>query len=160
MPIEKGKQLSDLVVSGELPAAIGLEIDAPDVKPLIPNAAEAGFEALRRWGHYPINHLIVVKDEVLETHPDLPADLFHAFAESKRDYVRRLQNGQILNPTAIDQMHYQVMEITGGDPLPYGIEPNRQTLEEIIQYAHEQKILDGLVTVEELFALSTHGLAG
>jgi 4,5-dihydroxyphthalate decarboxylase len=160
MPIEKGKQLSDLVASGELPAAIGLEIDAPDVKPLIPNAAEAGFEALRRRGHYPINHLIVVKDEVLETHPDLAADLFHAFAESKRDYVQRLQNGQIQNPTAIDQMHRQVMKITGGDPLPYGIEPNRQTLEEIIQYAHEQKILDGLVTVEELFAPSTHGLAG
>jgi len=37
---------------------------------------------------------------------------------------------------------------------------NRQTLEEIIQYAHEQRIIDGPVKVEELFPSSTHGLAG
>ena len=69
VPIEKGKKMADLVASGELPAAIGLEIDSPDVKPLIPNAAEAGLEALRSRGHYPINHLIVVKDELLDAHP-------------------------------------------------------------------------------------------
>src|SRR6266571_7175921 len=32
VPIEKGKNIADLVASGELPAAIGLEIDSPDVK--------------------------------------------------------------------------------------------------------------------------------
>src|SRR5215472_14329999 len=79
--LEKGKQLLDLVVSGELPAAIGLETETADVRRLIPNAAEAGLEALRQRGHYPINHLIVVRDELLETHPDLGADVFNAFAE-------------------------------------------------------------------------------
>ncbi len=59
VPIEKGEKMADLVASGELPAAIGLEIESPDVKPLIANAAEAGLEALRTRGHYPINHLIV-----------------------------------------------------------------------------------------------------
>jgi 4,5-dihydroxyphthalate decarboxylase len=58
VPIEKGKKMADLVASGELPAAIGIEIESPDVKPLIPYAAEAGIEALRSRGHYPINHLI------------------------------------------------------------------------------------------------------
>jgi 4,5-dihydroxyphthalate decarboxylase len=155
--LEKGKQLLDLVVSGELPAAIGLETETADVRRLIPNAAEAGLEALRQWGHYPINHLIVVRDELLETHPDLGADVFNAFAESKRDYVRRLQDGQLQAP---DLMHSRVMEITGRDPLPYGIAPNRQTLEEIIQYAREQRIIDRPVTVEELFPPSTHELVG
>ena len=155
--LEKGKQLLDLVVSGELPAAIGLETETADVRRLIPNAAEAGLEALRQWGHYPINHLIVVRDELLETHPDLGADVFNAFAESKRDYVRRLQDGQLQAP---DLMHRRVMEITGRDPLPYGIAPNRQTLEEIIQYAREQRIIDRPVTVEELFPPSTHELVG
>jgi NMT1/THI5 like len=42
VPIEQGKKIADLVASGELAAAIGLEIESPDVKPLIPNAAEAG----------------------------------------------------------------------------------------------------------------------
>jgi 4,5-dihydroxyphthalate decarboxylase len=160
MLLEKGKQLLELVESGELPAAIGLDTETPDVMRLIPNAAEAGFEALRRWGHYPINHLIVVRDELLENHPELAADIFHAFAESKRDYVRRLQEGQIQNPTSLDITHRRVMEITGCDPLPYGIAPNRQALEEIIQYALEQRIIDLPVTVEGLFPPSTHELVG
>ena len=160
VPIEKGRKMADLVASGELPAAIGLEIDSPDVKPLIANAAEAGLEALRTRGHYPINHLMVVKDELLEAHPNLAPDIFNAFAEAKRDYVRRLQGGQIPMPTRVDDLHRQVMEITGRDPLPYGIEPNRQALEEIIQYALEQRIIAQPVTVEELFAPNTHGLLG
>jgi 4,5-dihydroxyphthalate decarboxylase len=45
--------------------AIGVEINHPNVEPLIPDAAEAGFAALRRHGHYPINHTLVVKDELL-----------------------------------------------------------------------------------------------
>ena len=160
VPIEKGKKMADLVASGELPAAIGLEIDSPDVKPLIANAAEAGLEALRTRGHYPINHLIVVKDELLEAHPGLAPDIFNAFTEAKRDYIRRLQSGQILIPTRVDDLHRQVMEITGRDPLPYGIEPNRQALEEIIQYALEQRIIARPVMVEELFAPNTHALLG
>jgi 4,5-dihydroxyphthalate decarboxylase len=158
--MEKGKQLGDLVESGELPAAVGLEVEAENVKPLIPHATEQGFEALRRCGHYPINHLIVVKDQLLETYPDLAEDIFHAFAKSKREYVRRLQAGEIRNPTSVDTMYSRVMEITGRDPLPYGIAPNRQTLDEIIQYAHEQRILQRTETVEELFPPSTHGLVG
>jgi 4,5-dihydroxyphthalate decarboxylase len=160
VPIEKGKKMADLVASGELPAAIGIEIDSPDVKPLIPNAAEAGIEALRSRGHYPINHLIVAKEELLEAHADLAPDIFNAFAEAKRDYIRRLGSGQIQNPTRVDELHRRVMETTGRDPLPYGIAPNRQTIEEVIQYALEQRILARPVTVEELFPPNTHGLLG
>jgi len=158
VPIEKGKKIADLVASGELPAAIGLEIESPDVKPLIANAAAAGYEALRSRGHYPINHLIVVKDELLDAHEDLASDIFNVFTEAKRDYILRLQSGQIQNPTRVDDLHRQVMEITGRDPLPYGIAPNRQALEEIIQYAVEQQIIAQPITVEELFPPNTHGL--
>ena len=160
VPIEKGKKMADLVASGELPAAIGLEIESPHVKPLIVNAAEAGIEALRSRGHYPINHLMVIKDELLEEDEGLAPDIFNAFAEAKRDYIRRLQSRQIRNPTSIDDLHRQIMEITGRDPLPYGIAPNRQALEEIVQYALEQRIIARSVNVEELFPTNTHGLLG
>ena len=160
VPIERGKKMADLVASGELPAAIGVEIDSPDVKPLIPSAPEAGLEALRSRGHYPINHLIVIKDEILEAHPELAPDIFHAFAESKRQYLQRLQSGQIEKPTRVDDLHRRVLEVTGRDPLPYGIAPNRQALEELIQYAVEQRILTRPMTVEELFPANTRTLVG
>jgi len=151
VPIEEGKKMTDMLVSGELVAAIGAEVDHPDVKPLIPNAREAGFEALRQRGHYPINHVVVVRDDLLSAHPHLGPDIFDAFAEAKRLYLERGQ---------LDATHTRVMEITGRDPLPYGIEPNRQTLEEVIQAALDQGIITRRVTVEDLFAANTHGLVG
>ena len=159
VPIEKGRKMADMLASGELAAAIGVESDSPDVKPLIANPKEAGFEALRATGHYPINHLMVVKDEVLAAHPELGPAIFAAFAEAKRLYVERLRAGAIEKPTAVDEMHRRVMDITGKDPLPYGIAPNRQALEEVIASALAQKIITRPVTVEELFPASTHTLA-
>src|SRR6266404_5550305 len=73
VPIEKGKNMGDMLASGELAAAIGVDVKAPDVKPLIPNALEAGLTALRQRGHYPINPLVVIKDELIVKHGDLAA---------------------------------------------------------------------------------------
>lgn len=158
VPIEAGRMMADMLASGELAAAIGIEVDSPDVAQLIPDAREAGFEALRQSGHYPINHLIVVKDEVLEAHPELAAHIFHAFAEAKNLYVQRLRNGQIDKPSAADEVHRRVMQITGADPLPYGIAPNRPMLEQAVQSALEQGIIKQSVEVEALFARGTQGL--
>jgi 4,5-dihydroxyphthalate decarboxylase len=160
VPIEKGRKMADLLASGELPAAIGVDIENPDVKPLISNPREAAYEALRATGHYPINHLMVVKSELLEGDASLGPAIFEAFAEAKRLYVERLKAGAIAKPTAVDEMHKRVMEITGADPLPYGIEPNRKMLEEVAASALEQKIITRPVTVEELFPRNTRSLVG
>ena len=152
VPIEKGRKMEDLVASGEIPAAIGVQVESPDVKPLIPNAKDAGFEALRERGLYPINHTIVVKDALLEANPDLASDLFNAFVEAKRPYLDRLAAGTVEQPTADDAVFKRVMETTGGDPLPYGIDANRRMVETVVQYAFEQGIIARPVPVESLFA--------
>ncbi|HKD30146.1 MAG TPA: hypothetical protein VKC66_30060 [Xanthobacteraceae bacterium] len=158
VPIDPGHKMADLLVSGALAAAIGVEVDHPDVRPLIPNALEAGIAALLSRSHYPINHTVVIRDELLAAHRELAADVFNAFAESKRLYEERLKAGQIEKPTPVDEVHRRVMEITG-DPLPYGIAPNRQVLEQLIRHSLTQGIITKPVAVEELFAPSTHGLA-
>ena len=149
VPIVPGRTLEELLAAGKIAAAIGVQIDSPDLKPLIANAKEAGFEALRRTGHYPINHTIVVRNDVLAANPGLAEELFDAFVEAKRQYVERLRSGQIESP---DPVHTRVMAAIG-DPLPYGIEPNRAMIESLVQYAVEQKILARPFAVEELFAL-------
>ena len=158
IPITPGRKMAEMVSTGELAGAIGVEIDAPNVQPLIANAAEAGFDALRDRGHYPINHLIVVKDELLQAHPHIGPAIFEAFAESKRRYVDRLRVGAIEKPTAVDEMHRRVMQITGADPLPYGIEPNRRMLDEAVASAVEQGIIPRSVALEDLFPANTHAL--
>ncbi len=159
VPIESGKKMDEMLKSGELAAAIGVDIDHPDIKPLIPNALDAGLAALKSRGHYPINHTIVIKDELIAKYPDLAADVFNAFVEAKRVYLERLKAGKIDKPTGVDKVHQRVMEIAG-DPLPYGIAPNRKVIEELIGHALSQGIITKPVSVDDLFAPSTRGLVG
>ena len=160
VPLEKGRKMADLLASGELPAAINVETDSPDVKPLIPDAKEAGFAALKARGHYPINHTVVVRDELLAAHPGLARHVFEAFAQAKRAYVEKLRAGAIGKPAPADEVHRRVMEITGTDPLPYGIAPNRKVLEELVASAREQGILSRAPAIEDLFARETRDLVG
>ncbi|MBI2189484.1 MAG: ABC transporter substrate-binding protein [Acidobacteria bacterium] len=157
VPIEPGKTMEDLLLSGEIPAAIGVQVDSPDIKPLIPNAKDAGLALLRERGIWPINHTVVVKDELLSAHRDLAADLFQAFAEAKRPYLRRLANGDIAQPSQDDDVFKRVMDLIG-DPLPYGVAPNRRMLETVMQYAVEQGIIARPIAIEDLFPASTHAL--
>ena len=157
VPLEKGKKMEDMLAAGEIDAAIGVQVDSPDVTTLIPNPQQAGLESLRTRGLYPINHTVVVKDELLAARPDLAKDIFDAFAEAKRQYVDRLRQGGIQAPSANDKLFQKVMELTG-DPLPYGVEPNRKVLEALIQRSVEQGIITRPFTVDELFAPGTHTL--
>src|SRR5262249_30124959 len=131
VPIEKGKNMGEMLASGELAAAIGVDVKSPEVKPLIPNGLEAGLAALRQRGHYPINHLVVIKDELIAKRADLAADVFDAFARAKRHYVERLKAGRIENPSEVDEVHRRGVEITR-EPLPYGIPPNPNIIREPI----------------------------
>ncbi|WP_236791008.1 hypothetical protein [Amycolatopsis sp. GM8] len=137
----------------DLPAVIGAGLDRPDVGPLIPDPDEAGFAALRSRGHYPINHLVVVKDEILDDDPGIAVAVFDAFAEAKNRYVATLPT--LTEAGATDRRYQRVLAETGSDPLPYGIEPNRPMIEELIDHAVRQHILGERPPLESLFAAKT-----
>src|SRR6202045_2512873 len=48
--LEKGKTLEAALAAGELAAAIGVQMEHPDVAPLIADAERVGFESLARHG--------------------------------------------------------------------------------------------------------------
>lgn len=152
VPVEPGRSLEELLLSGELAAVVGAEIEHPDVVPLIPDPEAAARVALRDRGFYPINHLVVVKDEVLEAHPDVAEAVFDAFAEAKDRYVEQVLRDGIEAPTATDRMYRRVLRDTGHDPLPYGLEANRDVLENLMDHAVRQRILDEPLPLESLFA--------
>lgn len=159
VPIDEGTTIEQQLASGELAAAINIKTDNPNFQPLIPDPLEAGIAAFRSRGHYPINHLIAIRDDVLEANPNLAVALFDAFTESRNRYLEKLEAGAIENPDAADRLHARLLEL-GADPLPYGIEPNRAVLEELIGHAMTQGILTKPVEIESLFAPSTRELSG
>jgi 4,5-dihydroxyphthalate decarboxylase len=121
------------VIRGDVhDVVIGVETGEPLLK-------EDGYGWLTTKGWYPINHCIVVRDDVLTD--ELATELFDAFNEAKNQYLKVMDDG----------MHQRVQQITGRDPLPYGLEPNRDALETLVGYAIDQHILEERPNLDELF---------
>ena len=157
VPLEEGHELEADLASGTLVAAVGAKVDHPDVRPMIENPLAAAVAAMKGRGLYPINHLIVVRDDVLEQYPDLAVQVFEAFAASKKLYVDDLKAGRVAAPTPIDRVHQVALEVMD-DPLPYGIAPNRHVLEMLMGHAVTQGIIPEAMDVDGLFAAATRDL--
>lgn len=159
VPLEPGLSMEEELASGRLSAAIGVKVDHPEVETLIPNAYDVSLQALKETGLYPINHLMVVRDDVLAEHPEVAKAVFDTFVESKSRYLDQLKAETWTQSFSTDRLHRDVTPILG-DPLPYGIEPNRPMLELLFSQALRQGILTEKVDVDEVFAPSTRHLTG
>ncbi|MDA8124342.1 MAG: ABC transporter substrate-binding protein [Deltaproteobacteria bacterium] len=104
----------------------------------------------KRTGIYPMHGLLVVKDSLLAAHPGLAKSLFKAFTEAKDEYCTRLRSDEEMNSRE-DKIYKGFMKFVGDDPLPYGIKANRSSIEALIDYAFDQKLIPRRMTVDELF---------
>ena len=157
VPAPEGSSLPDMLVSGELAAGIGIgNVESEDVKPLIGGARGAAVQFFKDTGVFPINHTVVVKDELLEANPWLAEEVYNVFKTAKASYMDKLAAGTDLSDA--DQAIVRNGEDLGGDPLPYGIEANRVTMEAIIEACLDQKVIPNRVAVEDVFHPSTVSL--
>jgi 4,5-dihydroxyphthalate decarboxylase len=158
-----GTSLADMMAKGELvaglegAAGIGrtgaptggwqeVEADYPD---LLPNAAELEAAFYARTGIYPMHGTIVVKDSVLAEHPWIAKSIYNAFDQAKKEWLARLDAGE--GVSAGDKKYLKLREIVGHDPLPYGIEENRKTIEALEQTAFKQGLTPRRMSMAELF---------
>jgi 4,5-dihydroxyphthalate decarboxylase len=148
-----GRPLAELLLEGEIDALIGASNGHPDIVPLVDNPMSAGLEALRARGHYPINHLVVVRDDVLKAQPRLVPALIDAFDEARQGYVDALRAPGFEPRSPEEQLHCEVAR-AGHDPLPYGIAANRHVLETAIDHCLSQHIIATRPVLETLFAAS------
>jgi len=143
----RGKPMKELLLSGVVDAALGeVGVDAPEIKPLIPDAQNAAFDYFRKTGIYPINHGVVVKNSVLKEMPWITGELTRAFEAAKAEYLKDLDSGE----TSWDKAAAVNAKVVG-DPFPFGIEKNRKALEAITQFALDQNMVPRKYSVEELF---------
>jgi 4,5-dihydroxyphthalate decarboxylase len=146
----RGRPVDELLLSGEAAAAVGdVRADSADIKPLIVDARNAGVAWFRKTGIYPINHTLVVRDELLDAEPGLVQELVAAFTAAKVNYLAQLDAGRDLSPA--DEAVIALRRVVG-DPYPFGIEPNRKALEAIVRFAVEQQVIPATISVDELFA--------
>ena len=149
--------LGEMLLSGEIDAAIGVgPIDSPDVRPLFDAPDTADAEWHRKTGVYPISHMLVVKNAALDDNPDLAAELFETFNTARALYLGKMRSGDAAAPE--DRFLHQMVDVVGDDPLPYGVESSRKTLETFVGFNVEQKVIPEAVDVDELFPEGTLGL--
>jgi 4,5-dihydroxyphthalate decarboxylase len=94
---------------------------------------------------------------VLERHPWVARSLYDAFRAAKDQVMRRIGNPVALAaalPWLIAEVE-ATRALMGDDFWPYGLEPNRVTLEALARYDYEQGLAARPVPIEELFAPST-----
>jgi len=150
---QQGANLGEMLASGELAAAIGIpKVESDAVKPLVENPGAAQAEWYRKTGVFPINHTLVVKDELLAANPALGKALYDAFKQARDEYVAGLASSTDEADAGMKRTAALV-----GDPLPYGIDANRKAMEAIIAAATSQHILTAKTAVEDVFAKGSAG---
>jgi 4,5-dihydroxyphthalate decarboxylase len=161
---EKGRSLRDLLVSGEIDAVASSQrpLPHPDIAPLFPDSRAVERAYYRATRIFPIMHLVVIRRDVYERHPWIATSLYKGFVEAKAKALARLRKTGA-HPSMLPWVHHDVEEINevfGGDPYPYGIEPNRPTLEALVRYMAEQHFIPQPIPIAELFvpiAAAGHG---
>ena len=145
-----GANLKNLLATGNVEAVIGFRnADPATVRPVIPDPDVAAAEWFRKTGIYPGNHAVSVKDELLVEHPWLADELMSFFAEAKaRSYA--LKRAKPAAPVA-DTANARLMALVGEDRFPYGMAANRASIEMLLRFATEQKLIPRAYGIEELF---------
>jgi 4,5-dihydroxyphthalate decarboxylase len=157
-PNRSGKSLSDLLEAGEIQAIIGSNLPQalkrnPDVVRLFPDYRAKEQDYFRRTHIFPVMHLIVIRNDVYERHPFVAKSLYDAFVAAKdRAWEKMRYSGTLryMLPWLPDDVE-EIDELFGGDCWPYGIEPNRPTLEALVTYMAEQGLIPASIPIERLF---------
>ena len=151
--------LSAMLQSGEIDVAMCarppdcfIQHD-PNVVRLFPDYREVELAYFKRTGVFPIMHVIAMKRTVLDQHPWVAMNMMHVFEEAKRRSIARARDATAARyPMPWHWTHAEwVAETFGEDFWPYGLEPNRRTLQAFVDWAHEQGVCHRRVALDELF---------
>jgi 4,5-dihydroxyphthalate decarboxylase len=130
----EGKQLAQMLLDGELDAAVvGDKYPDARLKPLIPDPEAANRAWSETHGGVPINHMLVIREQLSQTRPDIVREVYRVFKEAKA-------------------ASFAATGVPDLDPWRFGIEANRRSLETIIDFAVRQGLLPHPFAVDELFS--------
>ncbi len=71
-----------MLLDGELDAVLGEKVEHPELKPLFTDAASEEKAWFAKHGVLPINHMVVVKQELSDNHPEAVREVHRLLRES------------------------------------------------------------------------------
>jgi 4,5-dihydroxyphthalate decarboxylase len=124
-----GKQIVQMLADGELDAILGEKVEHPDLKPLFPDVKAEEAAWFEKHGVRPINHMMVVSQELSDRHPDI-----------------------------VREVHRMLSEAARAEKEPFSADEIRRSLHCISGYVAEQRLIARAFTVDELFDDLTRAL--
>jgi 4,5-dihydroxyphthalate decarboxylase len=77
-----GKQIIQMLLDGELDAVLGEKSDHPDLRLFFPDRSKEELSWFARNGVVPINHMVVVKQDLCEKHPEAVVEVHRMLREA------------------------------------------------------------------------------
>lgn len=128
-----GKDITRMLIDGEIDAAIygaAMPKDAR-LKSVIPDPEPEAREWYAKYRFVPVNHMVVVTDELARSNPEAVTELYRLLDVSRKA-------AGVPKPGAVDTA-------------PFGKDANRACLELLISYAEQQKLIPERLTVDGLW---------
>jgi 4,5-dihydroxyphthalate decarboxylase len=152
------KSVETMLAEGELDAVLHPDLIQPliDKDPrvgrLFPNFKEEEMEFYKRTQIFPIMHVMGIRQEIVDEHPWVPINLYHAFNEAKAIAMKRMVNPRIVPLAWYREAWEEQEEVLGPDPWEYGMTgKNENQLRILVGYSHEQGMIKREIPLEELF---------
>jgi 4,5-dihydroxyphthalate decarboxylase len=124
-----GKQIVQMLLDSELDAILGEKVEHPDLKPLFADVKAEEARWFAKHGVKPINHMVVVSQELSDRHPDAVREVHRLLSEAASAAKSRFQAAEM-----------------------------RRSLECITGYTAEQGLIARRFAVDELFDNVTRAL--
>jgi 4,5-dihydroxyphthalate decarboxylase len=131
-----GKELEQMLRDGEIDAAIFGRENPEGLTPLIPDSERAAMRWAEQHGGVPINHMVVIRESITQSRPDVVREVYRLLVESER----------------------AASGANKGSALRFGVESVRKSLETIINYSERQGLIPRRFAVDELFNDVTRSL--
>jgi 4,5-dihydroxyphthalate decarboxylase len=123
-----GKTIIQMLLDGELDAVIGETSDDPRLKPLFDDAKTGQKAWFAKHGAVPVNHFVVVSGALAASDPEAVREVFRMLKQSKR-----------------------AVSPADPDPIPFGVDGLRKSLDLIVNYAAQQRLIPQAYRVDDLF---------
>jgi 4,5-dihydroxyphthalate decarboxylase len=158
--LPKGSDVGHLLRDGKVDAVIqphppkSMTSGTVPMRRLIDDPDAEELRYFKKYGYYPIMHILAIKKELAERNPGLPQTLMAMYADA-RAIAQDYYSDPNWSSLAFGRRYFErEHEMFGQNIWPTGLKANRANLERFMQYSRDQGLIRGDFAVEELFAKS------
>lgn len=154
----KGTTLEGLLLAGEIDAMMvpwpsrWRPEDMEHVRRLFPDYVAAEQAYYGQHSTFPIMHIVVIQNRVLDAHPGIAQRVYDGLARAMDQWVQQHRDANTESPVWPGLSWYEQEDRLGLNPWPSGLFWNQPTLQTAMGYALNQGILAQPLGVEEIFS--------